>query len=50
MSYGKVICSKCKRELYQHFKYGEKTWRHIDDSDPICDDAEAIYPPNEANV
>ena len=41
MSYGIVICSKCKREVHQDGS--EHSWRHCEDKTAICQNAEDCW-------
>ena len=42
MSYGMVICSKCKREVHQDGP--GQSWTHCEDKTPRCEGAQSIYP------
>ena len=48
MSWGLVICSKCKREVHQDGP--GKTWRHCEDKTPRCEGASSDYPTSQAEI
>jgi hypothetical protein len=41
MSYGVLMCSKCKREIHQDGP--NRSWQHCPDKTPICQDADKVY-------
>lgn len=60
MSYGLVICSKCKKEVHQEKLVGEQTsrvtfnlkniWMHCEDTTTICKGAEAVFPKSRSEI
>jgi hypothetical protein len=48
MSWGILICSKCKREIHQDGP--DHSWTHCEDKTSICDGAGKIYPTSREQI